>query len=141
MQVDTVEEWTLNNLEALNDQAQAHPFHIHVNHFQIIWYSWEDEEPGLKGRFRDTLHVPLNQNALIRFYTDRFTGRVVLHCHFLMHEDTGMMQVYTIEESEQKGCTYNQADNYDAEANVDDGSCEFRPKHRRSKRKRGKSQD
>jgi FtsP/CotA-like multicopper oxidase with cupredoxin domain len=41
-----------------------------------------------------------NQNpdleVKVRLYTDSFTGAMILHCHFLGHEDLGMMAEYLI---------------------------------------------
>jgi len=32
----------------------------------------------------------------IRFFTDKFTGPLVIHCHVLNHEDVGMMMVVDV---------------------------------------------
>jgi len=32
----------------------------------------------------------------IRFITDEFTGPMVIHCHILSHEDSGMMMVVDV---------------------------------------------
>jgi len=77
MKVDTLQEWTLGGAE--------HPFHMHTNHFQVIEHGQSDD--FVPGEWYDG--VPAD--GLIRFYTDRFTGTLVLHCHHLEHEDEGMM--------------------------------------------------
>ena len=42
------------------------------------------------GDFHDTLQSD-GGSATIRFATDFWTGKVVLHCHVLEHEDEGLM--------------------------------------------------
>jgi len=77
MKVNQTHEWTL--------AGSNHPFHMHTNHFQLI----EHHEPDLwaLGDWFDV--VPAD--GKIRFVTDRFTGKLVLHCHRFSHEDRGMM--------------------------------------------------
>lgn len=82
VQLGTVEEWTL---VSRNDN---HPFHIHVNPFQVV-------EPGVPPEdwvWRDTLMVLSGQTLKIRMEFNEFDGRTVMHCHNLDHEDQGMMQ-------------------------------------------------
>ena len=81
-----VEEW-----EVYNHTAEPHPFHIHVNPFQMI--KGGDVEPGT---WLDT--VNLAPFARIRFRTrfESFTGTFVFHCHNLTHEDLGMMQAIEV---------------------------------------------
>uniref|UniRef100_F6YQV7 ferroxidase n=3 Tax=Ciona intestinalis TaxID=7719 RepID=F6YQV7_CIOIN len=43
------------------------------------------------GLFRDAILVPPLVNITIRFNAHKYTGEVVVHCHLLNHEDTGMM--------------------------------------------------
>ncbi|VAW59778.1 Laccase [hydrothermal vent metagenome] len=68
----------------------SHPFHIHVNPFQLI------DEKGFS-YWKDTLLVSVDKNkgrenalTVLSHYED-FDGRFVLHCHNLNHEDKGMM--------------------------------------------------
>jgi FtsP/CotA-like multicopper oxidase with cupredoxin domain len=72
----------------------AHVFHIHVNPFlyqrvgptgQSEWV-WKDTLLMSAGA---TIHNVYSQ------YLD-FTGKYVLHCHILDHEDLGMMQVVQV---------------------------------------------
>jgi len=77
MKVNQVQEWTL--------RGAAHPFHIHTNHFQLISHGSDDL--WTVGDWYDTMPA----DGVIRFYTDRFTGTLVMHCHRLEHEDQGMM--------------------------------------------------
>ena len=83
--LDTVDEWVLNSGQS------GHPYHIHVNPFQII------EEGGVRipdeeTIWRDTVFVPQDETIITRTHYQRFDGEFVLHCHILDHEDNGMMQ-------------------------------------------------
>jgi FtsP/CotA-like multicopper oxidase with cupredoxin domain len=85
------EEWILTNTS-----KGPHPFHIHVNAFQMV-------NNGQAGEWRDTIIVPpakSGQPGKVRFRTriERFTGRFVLHCHILTHEDRGMMQLVEVKD-------------------------------------------
>ena len=81
----TVEEWVL-----ANDSGGAHPFHIHVNAFQMV------NDDGTPGEWRDTILVQPGDKLRMRTRIETFTGRFVLHCHILTHEDLGMMQLVEV---------------------------------------------
>ncbi len=46
--------------------------------------------------WRDTVIVPPNGRARIWVQYKNYTGKTVFHCHFLAHEDTGMMSTLFI---------------------------------------------
>lgn len=75
-----------------------HPFHIHVNPFQIIGITHIDggtvdaQYKDLIGTWKDTLLVMENHKIEIATRYQRYIGEYVLHCHILEHEDQGMMQ-------------------------------------------------
>ncbi|HTA37677.1 MAG TPA: multicopper oxidase domain-containing protein [Candidatus Acidoferrales bacterium] len=88
------EEWTIKNTT-----GAIHPFHIHVNSFQLVAINGV-EKPG---EIWDTFYVPPKSSTdlgygsiTIRLRFREFTGKSVFHCHFLSHEDTGMMQNFTV---------------------------------------------
>lgn len=104
-----VEEWTLLNTTA----SIAHPFHIHVNPFQVI----EIYDPNTDTRYapqsnflwQDTIAIPpakfvnnvMTKAGYVRIrqrFAD-FTGSYVQHCHMLAHEDRGMMQLLRVIDS------------------------------------------
>lgn len=82
-------EWNIRNTT-----DPLHPFHIHVNPFQVIRDAGRTYTPPYV--WQDTIALPSGSESapasvLLRHrYTD-FTGEYVLHCHFLGHEDRGMM--------------------------------------------------
>ena len=83
-----VEEWTIANL-----QDADHPFHIHVTDFQVTAINGQ---PLAEPIWRDTVNVPRLGSATVRMRFEEFTGRFVLHCHILNHEDLGMMQLVEV---------------------------------------------
>lgn len=84
VKLNAVEEWTLTNLSNV-----GHPFHIHVNDFQVMSVNGVPEPVPL---WLDTVDIPANGQVVIRQRFTDFTGEFVLHCHILVHEDLGMMQ-------------------------------------------------
>jgi FtsP/CotA-like multicopper oxidase with cupredoxin domain len=95
LKLDTYAEWTLSG-RGLGG-FERHPFHIHVNPF----YSQRAEPDGTKQWiWKDTLLVPppgsLGGPEKVWMKYTRFTGKFVIHCHILTHEDRGMMQLVEI---------------------------------------------
>jgi FtsP/CotA-like multicopper oxidase with cupredoxin domain len=114
------EEWKI-----INTTGIRHPFHIHVNPFQVVEVfdpndasnCYTAEKDGIwqdvilipaaktwynKDTFTDELLVNekggAQQAGFVRIrsrYVD-FTGDFVLHCHLLTHEDRGMMQLVRV---------------------------------------------
>nr|WP_318031714.1 multicopper oxidase domain-containing protein [Rhizobium ruizarguesonis] len=108
----TVDEW------ALQSAFVSHPFHIHINPFQIVSIldpkgrdvsaegmiddadngKVDPQYPGLKGVWKDTLWIKSLEpgggmyKITVRTRYQRYIGQFVLHCHILDHEDQGMMQ-------------------------------------------------
>lgn len=83
--VGSVEEWTLTNLS-----AEPHPFHIHVNPFQVVAVGGQRLANPY---WADTITLPPLTTVTIRSRFRRYTGKTVLHCHNIGHEDLGMMQL------------------------------------------------
>lgn len=111
----TTQQWELRSYSV------SHPFHIHVNPFQIVAIydpdgkdvslpgvteaDGDSQFAGLSGVWKDTLFVKTNLNPgqltdppknyyrmIVRTRYERYIGDFVLHCHILDHEDQGMMQ-------------------------------------------------
>lgn len=91
LKLGSADEWTVST--APESLAPLHPFHIHVNPFQLTRLD-PDGNPEII--WKDTLAIEAGAPQTLRMrYTD-FAGRFVLHCHFLDHEDLGMMQIVEI---------------------------------------------
>lgn len=111
---------TLNQIQdwELTSALAHHPFHIHINHFQLMkkYYNpCPDGGNNCKGCERDTTRwvesqilpiwkdtyfVRQFEKTIMRTVYKDFTGKFVIHCHILDHEDQGMMQVVEIQEGE-----------------------------------------
>lgn len=100
---------TLNKTEdwSLSSQNGDHPFHIHVNSFTVCKGSTINGQVIPNDRWMDTLFIrqtdtaDKNLSIRIRMAYEDYTGRFVMHCHRLNHEDLGMMQLVQICENEQ----------------------------------------
>jgi hypothetical protein len=80
----TTEEWTL-----VNEDVFQHPFHIHVNPFQVIEINGQ---PVHDDTWWDVIALPSKGQMTVRMYfRPDVTGKTVYHCHILPHEDNGMM--------------------------------------------------
>jgi suppressor of ftsI len=91
--LNTCEEWTIEVPDAARGGTEGHPFHIHVNDFEVVSVA------GIKPPHRlimDTLWVAQETASVIRMRFKEWTGKSVFHCHILPHEDTGMMQNFLI---------------------------------------------
>ncbi len=95
-----VQQWDLTS------DFVAHPFHIHVNPFQVVSVldangndvtdpkskAFDPDYAGVIGQWKDTLFVKQAYQIQVRTRYERYIGEFVLHCHILDHEDQGMMQ-------------------------------------------------
>jgi FtsP/CotA-like multicopper oxidase with cupredoxin domain len=95
MSLDTTEEWKISNAA-----TSSHPFHIHVNPFQIIAINDGKTTTPMQAPYvwRDTIALPPGGYVITRSKFVDFTGKFVLHCHILAHEDLGMMQLVEVRE-------------------------------------------
>ena len=89
----SAEEWIITN-----NPSSEHPYHIHVNWFQVL--STTDQfgkvttyDPPI---WMDTVNIPMHGKVRTRMRFQHFQGKSVLHCHFLPHEDDGMMSLVEI---------------------------------------------
>ena len=99
--LDSVEEWTI-----VNNNNIRHPFHIHVNPMYVVAVNGKAVEPY----WADTIALPASNvnpdggvspgvamsSITFRMRFLHFSGRYVMHCHMLVHEDMGMMQGVTV---------------------------------------------
>jgi FtsP/CotA-like multicopper oxidase with cupredoxin domain len=88
MTLDTAEKWIIDD----DDSGFTHIFHIHINPFLVT------EVNGValdKPRWRDTYWIGPDSMTMVTNLTD-FTGKYVQHCHFVDHEDMGMMEALEV---------------------------------------------
>ena len=120
VKLNTAEEWTLQNIGFAGSpggQTNTHPFHVHLNPFQIndIPFDFEVTNADLSTFFPgvprwnprdpcgwpfwDTVALPAQippgtgpiGTLRIRSRFLIYDGEYVTHCHILVHEDVGMM--------------------------------------------------
>ncbi|HEX8139005.1 MAG TPA: multicopper oxidase family protein [Pyrinomonadaceae bacterium] len=97
VKLNTVDEWLVATCNTV-PKPPHHPFHIHVNPFQIMSINGASPDPK-KGEkvWGDTLLIERGDKTKppvpVRLRTKyaRWAGETVLHCHILDHEDLGMM--------------------------------------------------
>jgi FtsP/CotA-like multicopper oxidase with cupredoxin domain len=88
----TVEEWKLVNLDKISS-GNIHPFHIHVNDFQVMSVNGK---PYNAHGYQDTVEIPTEGEVVIRIPFDDFVGKSVFHCHLMFHGDFGMMGIFEV---------------------------------------------
>jgi suppressor of ftsI len=87
VRLGTAEEWAL-----VNNSDGIHPFHIHVNSFEVI---------GMPGnpdyhRLHDTVWLAPFSELKMRTRFKTWQGKTVYHCHILPHEDSAMIANFMI---------------------------------------------
>lgn len=100
----SAEEWTLTAANTSDAANEPHPFHIHVNPFEVV----QVEDLATKvvtkvDEWRDTVAVEKGKKLTIRMRFRDFAGKTVLHCHTLDHEDQGMMRMIQIVDPKRSG--------------------------------------
>ena len=85
-----VERWRF-----VNPTSHHHPVHIHLVQFQVLEINGLPQDPSRHG-WKDTFVAPPNGQILLAARFAGYTGRYLLHCHNLEHEDLGMMADYEI---------------------------------------------
>jgi len=91
VRLGAVEEWTI-----INDQPndpEDHVFHIHTNDMLLTKVNGEALAEPI---WLDTAILPRNGSITFRSRFVDFTGKFMLHCHMMNHEDLGMMQVVEV---------------------------------------------
>lgn len=121
--LENSEEWTLENISG---RSVMHPFHIHINPFQVTeifdpltmkeplklpppWIWWDViaipagvQKTDANGNFMfdPETNLPILEgppgHIKIRSRFVDYPGTYVLHCHILGHEDRGMMQLVKV---------------------------------------------
>jgi FtsP/CotA-like multicopper oxidase with cupredoxin domain len=93
--VGTYEVWQISVAGGMD-----HPFHLHVNHAQVLSISGGD--PAYASLYtqipawKDTIIVPKMGTITILVPIMDYTGMTMFHCHIVEHEDIGMMGMWHI---------------------------------------------
>ncbi|HMB89452.1 MAG TPA: multicopper oxidase domain-containing protein [Rhodothermales bacterium] len=120
MPLGATQTWKVINYSATVGGGINHPFHIHINPFQVAevvaprgaadpnWDLYQELNAAADAGYPiwlDTIALPLADKSdptgnpgyvVIRQRYDNFTGAFVMHCHILGHEERGMMQLLEI---------------------------------------------
>jgi len=98
IRLGSVIEWTIKNTS-----AARHPHHIHIHPFQVVETSDNllNGQTLVPGTWVDTIAIPAGTPdqpgyARLRQYYPDYPGFYVIHCHILVHEDIGMMQIVNL---------------------------------------------
>lgn len=93
MRLGDIEEWSVTNTSHRDPIKPLHVFHIHTNAFQVIRNPNHPRMNSPPYVWQDSVLLPdaVQGPVVIRQQYRDFTGAYVLHCHFLGHEDRGMM--------------------------------------------------
>jgi hypothetical protein len=89
--VGSIQEWMVKGV-------RLHPFHLHTFPYQIQSVG---TETGMRrrGDWLDTFYNPSDLMTL-RFVAEKYTGKAMIHCHQLEHEDAGMMAYLNVDGQE-----------------------------------------
>jgi FtsP/CotA-like multicopper oxidase with cupredoxin domain len=87
VKVGTAGEWKI-----VNNSDGIHPFHIHVNSFEVIGLP---SDPSYR-RLHDTIWLPPFSSLVMRTRFKTWRGKTVYHCHVLPHEDSAMIKNFLI---------------------------------------------
>lgn len=82
VRMGTAEEWVL-----ANNSDGIHPFHIHVNSFEVMGMPGSPEYH----RLHDTIWLAPFSELKMRTRFKTWKGKTVYHCHILPHEDAAMI--------------------------------------------------
>ena len=111
--IGDLQEWRIKSAAPAHDTVSPpdnsqpdpnlnnHPFHIHVNPFQVIARIAGGKREELD-TWRDTLLVKGGEEYIVRMKFQDYTGLTVFHCHILDHEDQGMMAPFAIVDKDGK---------------------------------------
>lgn len=81
-----LQEWTLSF-------TLSHPYHQHVHHFQVVNCPGHDA-----GEFYDTVMSTNGSTCLIRFRLLDYSGKLMVHCHNILHSEQGTMAIFNVSE-------------------------------------------
>ena len=88
MSAEKVQEWSVS--------VNNHPLHIHINPYQVISVTGNGNPDLANWHQPGDWYDTFLGSGTVRFRTDTFLGKVVMHCHLLEHEDEGCMAVAMI---------------------------------------------
>jgi FtsP/CotA-like multicopper oxidase with cupredoxin domain len=89
------EIWTVENV-GMGMMQVPHSFHVHDVQFSVLSINGQKPNPLYSGP-KDTILLMPGDKVVIAMMFKDYTGIYMYHCHFLEHEDSGMMGQFLIE--------------------------------------------
>lgn len=114
MNADEPKEVYYEIWRVINLSPDAHPLHVHLTEMQVVArdrYTSRDENGDPLGTvtfdgplplewqdigWKDTVRINRNEMVTLALRFDGITGRFMVHCHLLDHEDKQMMRPYVV---------------------------------------------
>jgi FtsP/CotA-like multicopper oxidase with cupredoxin domain len=90
-----VEVWTFENRSFGPIEEMDHPVHIHLVNFLVLDRNGRAPHPVERG-WKDTVVVRSNETVGVIARFGPLTGKYILHCHNLAHEDHAMMANFEV---------------------------------------------
>jgi spore coat protein A len=90
VKLGTVEAW-----ELVNTTTVTHIAHVHGFPFVVLSRNGNPPAPSESG-LEDTVRLDPGDRVLIALRFADYTGRFMIHCHMLEHEDHGMMTTFEV---------------------------------------------
>ena len=91
----TVEVWSFENKAFGPIEEMDHPVHVHLVNFLVLDRNGRPPHPYERG-WKDTVLVRSNETVRVIARFEPFTGKYILHCHNLAHEDHAMMANFEV---------------------------------------------
>jgi len=104
MDIDVINETVpLNDIEVWeisNDMMVDHNFHIHATHFMLIERNGSNANVAAnENGYKDVVYIPSGESVKFIVKMTDYTDTNIpymYHCHFLEHEDAGMMGQFAV---------------------------------------------
>ena len=88
--LDTTETWQITN-----NSGVAHVIHMHGTDWYMLARNGQPP-PAWEDCLKETFFITPGESIRVAAHFTNFTGKYVLHCHMLDHEDHGLMDQYEV---------------------------------------------
>ena len=97
VKLNTPEKWTIESsgMGMMGMMTIPHSFHVHDVQFSVVSINGKPPSPLYSGPKDTILVMPGNKVEIALNFRD-YTGIYMYHCHFLEHEDEGMMGQFKV---------------------------------------------
>lgn len=95
VQLNAIEIWSFDNRAFGPIEEMEHPVHVHLVNFLVLDRKGRPPAAYETG-WKDTVVVRSNETVRVIAKFAPFTGKYILHCHNLAHEDHAMMANFEV---------------------------------------------